>query len=211
MGQEIWAIIPVKPLLMSKSRLAQVLSVAARAELMCGFLTRMLAELQQVSELAQILLVSSDPTVAAIARRFGVLLLAEERPWGLNTAVTQAAHLAAAHGAAGILILPADLPFLTAGDVRQLLAQRTGDVPMLVICSDDRGSGTNALFLSPPDTFTFQYGPGSFQKHLHEGDRWGMACQAVQCPGLQFDLDTENDWQIYQQARLKVSGIAEFH
>lgn len=211
MGQDIWAIIPVKPLLMSKSRLAQVLSAEARAELMREFLTRMLAELQQVSELAQILLVSSDPTVAAVTRRFGVLLLAEERPLGLNTAVTQASHQAAAHGAAGVLILPADLPFLTAVDVRHLLAQRTGDAPMLVICSDNRGSGTNALFLSPPAPFTFQYGPGSFQKHLHEGGRRQMVCQVVQRPGMQFDLDTENDWQIYQQARLQVSGIAEFH
>ena len=211
MGQDIWAIIPVKPLLTSKSRLAQVLSAEARAELMREFLMRMLAELQQVFEWTHILLVSSDPAVAAIARRFGVLLLAEERPLGLNTAVTQASHQAAAHGAAGVLILPADLPFLTAVDVRHLLAQRTGDGPMLVICSDDRGSGTNALFLSPPDAFTFQYGPGSFQKHLREGRRRRMACQIVQRPGLQFDLDTEIDWQIYQQARLQVSGIAEFH
>lgn len=120
MGQDIWAIIPVKPLLMSKSRLAQVLSAEARAELMREFLTRMLAELQQVSELAQILLVSSDPAVAAVARRFGVLLLAEERPLGLNTAVTQATHQAVAHGAAGVLILPADLPFLTALDVQKM-------------------------------------------------------------------------------------------
>jgi 2-phospho-L-lactate guanylyltransferase len=201
----VWAIIPVKPLLTSKNRLAHILSPAARAQLIGDFLARMLAELQQVDGLAQILLVSSDPAVEALARRFGVLLLVEERPLGLNTAVTQAAQLAAARGADAVLILPADLPFLQAADVDCLLDQLT-DAPTLVICSDGRADGTNALLLSPPDAFTFQYGPDSLQKHLRQAEARKMVSKVVQRPGLQFDLDTENDWQIYQNARYGVSG-----
>jgi len=45
-GSGIWAIIPVKPLLTSKNRLAHLLSPPARAELIGDFLVRMLAELQ---------------------------------------------------------------------------------------------------------------------------------------------------------------------
>ena len=206
-GPGIWAVIPVKPLLASKNRLAHLLSPPARAELMGDFLARMLAELQQVAGLAQILLVSSDPAVAEMARRFGVRLLVEERPLGLNTAVTQAVHLAAAQGAAGVLVLPADLPFLRAADVQQLIDQ-AATPPSLVICSDGREEGTNALLLSPPGDFTFHYGPNSLQKHLHEAKARKLACVVVQSPGLQFDLDTENDWQVYQRVRHQLSGAA---
>ena len=201
----VWAIIPVKPLLTSKNRLAHVLSPTARAQLIGAFLARMLAELQQVAGLAQILLVSSDPTVAEIARQFGVRLLVEERPLGLNTAVSRAARLAAAQGADSVLVLPADLPFLQAADVDCLLTQLTA-VPTMVICSDGRADGTNALLLSPPRDFTFQYGPGSLQNHLREAESRKMVHKIVRCPGLQFDLDTENDWQVYQHARYGVSG-----
>lgn len=206
-GPVIWAIIPVKPLLTSKNRLAHLLSPAARAELIGEFLARMLAELQQVAGLAEVLLVSSDPAVEAIARRFGVRLLVEERPLGLNTAVTQAAHMAAVHGATGILILPADLPFLRAADVQEFIEQLTAP-PMLVICSDGREDGTNALLLSPPGGFPFHYGPGSFQKHMCEARSRQWACVTVQSPGLQFDLDTEKDWQVYQRARHQLSGVS---
>ncbi len=206
-GQGIWAIIPVKPLLTSKNRLAHLLSPAARAALIGDFLARMLAELRQVAGLAEILLVSSDPAVAALARQFGARLLLEERPLGLNTAVAQAANLAAAQGAAGILVLPADLPFLCAADVQGLLDRVTVE-PMLVISSDGRDDGTNALLLNPPGDFTFQYGPGSYRKHLHEAAARSMACVVVQTPGLQFDLDTEKDWQVYHQRRFPCLKIA---
>lgn len=206
LGPVIWAIIPVKPLLASKNRLAHLLSPAERAELIGHFLARMLVELRQVAGLAEILLVSSDPAVEAIARRFGVRLLVEERPLGLNTAVTRAANVAAAHGATGILILPADLPFLRAADVQAFIAQLI-DQPMLVICSDGREDGTNALLLSPPGEFTFHYGPGSFQNHVGEARSRKWACVAVQSPGLQFDLDTEKDWQVYQRAQYQLTGV----
>ncbi|MCB8987357.1 MAG: 2-phospho-L-lactate guanylyltransferase [Ardenticatenaceae bacterium] len=206
----IWAVVPVKPLLTSKNRLAHLLSPEARAAMIGDFLARMLGELQQVEALAEILLVSSDPAVEAMVRRFGVRLLAEERPLGLNTAVTQAARLAAAHGAAGILILPADLPFLQAVDVQQMIAHLTPE-PGVVICSDGREDGTNALLLSPPEEFTFQYGPGSFHKHCQEAAARKRVCKIVDFPGLQFDLDTENDWQVYQRARYQLSGAACNH
>ena len=205
-GPVIWAIIPVKPLLTSKNRLAHLLSPAARAALIGDFLARMLAELRQVAGLAEILLVSSDPAVETMARRFGVRLLVEERPLGLNTAVTQAANVAADHGATGILILPADLPFLRAADVQAFIEQLTHR-PMLVICSDGREDGTNALLLSPLGEFTFHYGPGSFQKHVCEARSRKWTCVAVQSPGLQFDLDTEKDWQVYQRAQYQLSGV----
>lgn len=200
----VWAIIPVKPPAESKSRLAHLLSAAARADLICGFLQNTLGELQQVAGITQILVVSSDPQVWAIARRNGVVILEEERPFTLNSAVTQATGYAAAHTADAALILPADLPFLQASDVQRLLDRLVTNPPGLVIAGDERAEGTNALLIAPPTGFVFHYGPGSFQKHLQEARHGHRASHIVHSPGLQFDLDTETDWQFYQRARSQI-------
>lgn len=196
----IWTIIPVKPPLQSKRRLAHLLSAEERADLIGGFLRGMLAELRQVEELSHLLIVSRDPAVGAVARRHDVVLLEEKRPFGLNSAVTQAAAWAGARGASGVLILPVDLPFLNATDIRHML-HALPPVPALVLAADSRSQGTNGLLVTPPDQFTFHYGPNSLQKHLQEAEKREMVSRVLHCPGLQFDLDTEADWQIYQRAR----------
>jgi 2-phospho-L-lactate/phosphoenolpyruvate guanylyltransferase len=197
----IWAIIPVKPPLQSKRRLAHLLSPEERAGLIGSFLRRMLVELRQVEELSHLLIVSRDPAVEAVARQHDVVLLEEQRPFGLNSAVTQAAAWVGAQGADGVLILPVDLPFLRAADIRQLFAALP-PAPALVLAADSHSQGTNGLLVTPPDGFTFHYGPNSLHKHLQEAKERKMVSRVFHCPGLQFDLDTETDWQIYQHARL---------
>ena len=77
------------------------------------------------------------------------------------------------------------------------LSRRRG----LAICSDSERNGTNALFVCPPTGFNFQYGPGSFQRHLDEATRLGLAHCIVDVPGIKFDLDTEEDYQAYLARR----------
>ena len=67
----------------------------------------------------------------------------------------------------------------------------------MAICSDREGDGTNALLVCPPTGFTFQYGPGSYQRHLAEAERLGIAQCIVDTPGIRFDLDTEQDYESY--------------
>jgi 2-phospho-L-lactate guanylyltransferase (CobY/MobA/RfbA family) len=54
--------------------------------------------------------------------------------------------------------------------------------------------------MPPTAAFQFQYGPFSFQKHSLEAKRLNIACREFTAPGICFDLDTEADWQTYQQA-----------
>lgn len=198
----VWAIVPVKPLHESKRRLAHILSAAERADLIHRFLTHTLTVLNQSGVIDRILVVSSDERVLATARMHGAALLVETAVRGLNPAVTHAAQFAADSGAAAVLILPADLPFIEREDVAIMVEERgngRGATPRLVICSDDKGKGSNALLLSPPMPFTFQYGAGSFKKHLQEARQRGYTVQIIQNRlNLMFDLDTEEDWQKYQ-------------
>ena len=208
---QIWAIVPVKPLHRGKSRLAHLLSPQERAELIGRFLARTLTMLQRVPTVAQVVVVSSDERVLNLARRQGAYTLAEKRPFGLNVAVTNAAAFAVGRGAEGVLVLPADLPFAREQDVAMMVG--TAVVPtgpyndafwqeergIMTICSDEKRQGTNALLLTPPLPFTFQYGSGSFQRHLQEAQRRGLSHHIVAAQSLQFDLDTEEDWRTYKQ------------
>lgn len=192
-----WVIIPVKPLHESKRRLAHILSADERAALIQRFLAHTLAVLQQAEVIDRVLVISSDEWALATARNHGAAVLVETAVHGLNPAVTQAVQFAADEGATAVLILPADLPFIQTEDVAIMVTTGSSS-PGAVICPDDKNSGTNALFISPPNGFTFHYGVNSFQRHLQEAHRHGLAPTIVHAPGLEFDLDTEKDWHHYQ-------------
>ena len=196
----IWAIIPVKPLAQSKTRLAHLLTAHERADLMRCFLQNALLTLNCVAAIDHILVISSDDEVLDLAQRQGAVTIAEKEARGLNTAVSRASHYAQQNQATSLLILPADLPFMQTADIEQMLQTvKYKQSPIMAICTDDKQDGTNALLLSPPSHFRFHYGPNSFHQHLQEATRHGYTTHIVTTSGLQFDLDTEADWQVYQE------------
>jgi 2-phospho-L-lactate/phosphoenolpyruvate guanylyltransferase len=207
----VWAIIPVKPLRDSKSRLAHILSPDERGELTASMLRRTLSVLRDVEEVARTLVVSRDTVALKIARAQGAQTYGEGEKQGLNLALTRAAHVAAAHQANGIIILPADLPLVSAEDIQMMFdgaasveggqGRSNGfQYPLraAAICPDQHNEGTNALLLRPPTGFTFQYGPDSLALHLAEAARLGIPRRIVHAPGLKFDLDNDEDWRTYQ-------------
>lgn len=214
----IWAIVPVKPLRDGKSRLAHILSADERAKLTTDILQRTLAVLDEVPAIYRTLVISRDPAVLKLARGKGAFTFGEGERLGLNVALSRACHIAAAQQATGVLILPADLPLISRGDVETIISSTVGSTAvrrptvrngattpstprMIAICPDRLDQGTNALYISPPLGFNFQYGPHSFKHHLDEAERLGLQARVVHTPGLKFDLDTEEDWQTYQVLR----------
>lgn len=205
----IWAIVPVKPLRDSKSRLSHILSSEERAELTKKILGQTLEVLADVKSIFRTMVVSRDPSVLKIARQHGALTFSESDKQDLNMALTRATHIAVAQQANSILVLPSDLPFLTPEDVEMMIGSleydsRNGNgngyhiqKRAITICSDHVGEGTNALLLSPPIGFVYRYGDDSFQQHLDEAERLGMKRRIVNTPGITFDLDTEHDWETY--------------
>ena len=199
---KIWAIIPVKSLQKTKSRLANVLSPSQRATLTQQLLRRTLHTLQQVPALEQLVVVSRDETVAGEATAHHARVVVEKDGDGLNEAVSLGKAYAASKGAQAVLVLPSDLPFIEATDIEMMLAVgKTAVFPTntLIICSDQHQQGTNALYLPASLNFAFKYGRYSYQQHLAEANRHQLHIHTISIPGLQFDLDTEQDWQQYQQ------------
>lgn len=215
----LWAIIPVKPLRYSKSRLSHILSMDERAQLTSNILERTISAVDQVPVISKTMVISRDTAALKVARKFGVSTYRETERQDLNTALTRAAHIAAAQKVEGVLILPADLPLITSADIEELieaagLANPNGSngyhfpKRVMVICTDRNQDGTNALLVSPPTGFTFQYGPNSFERHLDEAEKLGMTIRSVTVPTIQFDLDTEEDWQVYQQSKAETPPLS---
>jgi 2-phospho-L-lactate guanylyltransferase len=188
----IWAIVPVKPLRRGKSRLAESLSDEQRTDLNRRLLEHTITTLTGLEEISQTLVVSRDPLALAIAREHGARTLQEDGAPHLNTALSRATAVAIAHGAHGVLILPADLPLLDIKDLRALLQHRR-PTPSVVIAPDRRKDGTNALLISPPGAIDYEFGPGSFDRHCTQAAKTSARLEVVSLPSLALDLDLPED------------------
>lgn len=202
---DLWAIIPVKSLSESKKRLAHLLSAEQRADLVRGLMRHVLTVVQQAPAITRTAVISSDPRVWVVGEALGVTIIQEEAPPDLNTAVARAFEIARHHEAAGVLILPVDLPYVTVEDISLMIATGLGPPSdgargVMAVAPDKAGEGTNALFLCPAQEFEFHFGPQSLQCHIHEALAREIAIRLVYTPGLQFDLDTAEDLLVFQGA-----------
>lgn len=196
----VWAIVPVKPFLRSKSRLAGVLSAEERADLSRAFLEHTLDLLAQTPAIAQVLVISRDPAALALARARQARTVTESGAPGLNPALRRATRAAIVERAAGVLILPADLPLLAVSDVMQLVEPGEPG-PLVAIAPDRHGLGTNALFVRPPGLIDYAFGPGSFARHTARADRAGARLRILHLPGAALDVDVPEDWRMLEAAR----------
>ena len=196
----VFAVVPVKDLQGTKSRLAPILDPGARAGLtlyMMGRVVRVIAE----AGVEDVCVVSPDRMVLEEAKRRGATPLVQESR-GLNPALEEGRRRALGLAASTLLVLPADLPLLDAGDVRAVL-QEMGEGHSAVISPDGMRSGTNALLIQPPDVLPFAFGADSFEAHLGAARRLGLDVRVCERPHLTFDLDTAGDL-----ARLRETGAA---
>src|SRR5512136_513969 len=112
----LWAIVPVKPLRIGKSRLAGVLTQDERADLNRRLLDHTLGTLTAIPEIEQVLVISRDPAALALAREHGARTVQEDGSPHLNLALTRATLLVKNYNLRGVLVVPADLPLLTRED-----------------------------------------------------------------------------------------------
>ncbi len=194
----LWAIVPVKPLRRGKSRLAGVLSEDERALLNFTMLSTTLRTLREVEEIEQILVVSRDPAALSLAREFNARTVQEDGQPELNTALQRATVVAQMYAAQEILILPADLPLLSVGDIHRIL-QHAKHPPVVVISPDRRNDGTNALYMNPAGIIEYRYGPGSFQHHVEQARMKGVRVEICQLSTLSLDLDLPEDLDLLKQ------------
>lgn len=194
----LWAIVPVKPLRRGKSRLAGALTEEERATLNQELLERTLKTLTGLKELDKVLVVSRDSHALTIARNHGAKTVQEDGQPHLNTALTRASVIAQVHATQGVLVLPVDLPLLTADDVLALI-DRAAKPPVVVIAPDRHHKGTNALLMVPAGQIEYDFGEGSFQRHCERAIASKARLEVVELPSLGLDLDDPEDLELIRR------------
>ena len=189
----IWAIVPVKYLAHTKTRLSSVLSYKRRAEVTLMLLNRQLQLLDQCQAIDNVLVVSRDSRVQALVSSWDCDLFKESEPPDLNVALHESYHMVG-DAADYCLILPSDLPLFSAESLDQLLTT----LPTAAICPDKAHNGTNALLLPTQTNFQFRFGIDSYRKHCKSFDQVSVSYHTLHLPEIEFDLDTPSDWWTWQ-------------
>lgn len=193
----LWAIVPVKALDESKSRLQGVLTPSQRAELSREMLLHTLQVLAEIPEVQQTLVVSADPKVLALAKGQNAAALVERGTPALNKALNQATTIVREAEVKAVLVLPADLPLIRAADVKALI-DHAQDPPVVAVSPDRRSRGTNALLVTPLATIEYAFGPNSFDRHVRRAEASGARIEIVELPALGLDVDVPEDLEIYR-------------
>lgn len=193
----LWAIIPVKPLKHAKSRLTPVLSPDQRFELVQAMFRHVLSVTTTIQPVTGVLVISRDTKALAIAREMGAKTLQEGAMSNLNPALLRATMVVESWRADSVLVLPADLPFITAEDLRAMIHLATDR--SVVIATDRNRDGTNALLIRPPGAIAYDYGGGSYERHLRMARAAGLQVTEFQSERLSLDIDVPADLREYQE------------
>jgi 2-phospho-L-lactate guanylyltransferase len=189
----------------AKTRLGADLDPEEREALVTELLRRTLRATRDARQIAGTVVVTMDGDAAEIARRHGAVGLVERAP-GLNGAIEAARSVAQARAATAVLVLPADLPAVSAEALDTLVeevAGRHGVEPsgggssssssgIVALVPDRHGEGTNALLISPPAVIAPAFGAASHARHAAAARASGARLIELDGP-LSLDVDTPAD------------------
>jgi 2-phospho-L-lactate guanylyltransferase len=194
----IVVIVPVGRLEGAKSRLGAMLDAEERRDLAERLARRTIEAAVATPGVAETLVVTPDDEVRRMATDAGARPI-RQRGDGLNEALRTARSEALAGGATAVIVVPIDLPALSAPaleTVVRAVAEPGG--PRVVLVPDRHDRGTNVLAISPPDAIDLQFGGESRAAHAAAAREAGADLVVLNGP-LRIDLDTPDDLLIAEQ------------
>ncbi len=202
------AVLPVKRFAAAKQRLAEDFSAGTRRAIVEAMITDVLIGLRRARQIDQVLVVTGDPAVEALAHGYDAHTVHDPEDTGHSHAAEVGVREAIARGARRVLLVPGDCPAIDPKEVDALVdwAARTG--PAVVVVPDRHGTGTNALLLTPPDVIGPSFGPGSRRRHVAAAEAAGARLEVDEVPSLVLDVDTAADLEALRIALGGVHGNA---
>ena len=183
----ITALVPVKNLDDAKSRLANVLSANERRMLADFMLSDVIEVILKISNIERVFLVGDKQ----LPRKPGTFIIQEEFNNGYNEAISFALEDERVASSDAILILPSDIPLITAEEIKNFIANVPKDG--VRIAPDRDQEGTNALLLAPPTQIKTQIGKLSYSKHLELAEKCCSNVKVIDSDGIAFDIDPPED------------------
>jgi 2-phospho-L-lactate guanylyltransferase len=185
----IAAVVPVKALPSSKSRLRRDFDTPFVERLAAAMLRDVLGALVRVPALGRIVVATPDADVAAVARNAGAESLVRDDP-GLNPAVEAAAAEATDGPGDGVLVVLGDVAGARSEEIAQLVEALDGPG---VALAPSRDGGSSALLRVPRDVIPAGFGPESAKVHRERAKRAGVRFLEVALPSLAIDIDQRED------------------
>jgi 2-phospho-L-lactate guanylyltransferase len=188
----MWVIVPCKKLELAKQRLAPILSAAERRLLSVSMLSDTLAIATTTAGVEGVMVVSSDPFVADIAKSYGARCFSKHSDTNLSFALTVARSFIQAEAMNGIITIPIDLPRLSSADISNVLAS-VGDQPSVALAPAAKDNGTNLIAMSPASVIPYLYGNNSFHHHVQAAQTRQIKTTVIRSRGLSLDIDRPDD------------------
>ena len=185
-------LIPVKDLNGAKQRLASVLTREQRTELARAMLKDVCHALAEVSSAPPVALVTGDAYASRLARQCGFEIIHDDANLGETEAIEMATAEAEKRGAEFTLVIPADVPLVTAREISAILQAAPEQGSVLVPAAD--GRGTNAVLRAPCSLFPCRFGNDSFLPHRAAARATGKPLVVLEdLPGIGLDVDRPDD------------------
>lgn len=184
------ALIPVKNLEDSKSRLLSRLPDATRKRLTLAMLEDLIEALLATPSIERIAVTTPDETVAGHAREAGAEVLLRLEP-GLNAALEDGRARLCPDGG-DLLFVLGDVAGALAADFRRLLDAAKGARPGVWLAPSADG-GTSALLHHPAGLIPCCFGPDSAKRHREAAEAAGVPFHELALPSLAIDLDQPED------------------
>lgn len=197
------AIVPMKSLLDAKSRLSSVLSPEERAALALDMLHHVLDVIAESSEISDAAVISPDADSLGLPS--GITHLPQIRA-GLNNVLEQGKQWAIEIGADRLLVVFADLPFLSAQDITEMVNLAGAANNTVVLAPDRHKVGTNAMLVQPVSLARFAFGTHSYRIHLGTYAKAGARVMTYMSPGTSLDMDTPFDLSFLERAAIPQAG-----
>jgi 2-phospho-L-lactate guanylyltransferase len=189
------AVVPVKALVASKSRLLGKLGPAQREALCLAMMSDVVAALVAVPSLHRVVVATPDEEVARAARSLGAEAF-QGPDDGLNPAIESAAERLSRQGERAVLTVLGDVAAAESGDFERLIVETlaaAGDEGMAVGLAASSDGGTAALCRAPANAIAARFGPQSATRHREEAARGAVKLVELDLPSLRIDLDEAED------------------
>jgi 2-phospho-L-lactate guanylyltransferase len=184
-------LVPIKDLRGAKQRLMPILSPEERVQLARAMAEDVFDALVPFASDPGVAVVSGDMWASqqAKARKFTIIL--DDVQMGESAAIEMATSFCLNNGTDYSVVFPADIPLISADEIREVLAAIPPRGCVVVPAGD--GRGTNGILRRPADLIPLRFGNDSLLPHLAAARATGHPLEIRNLPGIALDVDRPED------------------
>jgi 2-phospho-L-lactate guanylyltransferase len=187
-------VVPVKNLLLAKSRLSTLLGPKERIGLVEAMLRDVLSALSRARLVETTSVITPDRTLGRLFESPNIHILNDPPGASLNEAIDAVTHRSSkTKPGTALLVIPVDVPLVKSSTIDSMISESQNHNGPCVVAVESRDQGTNALLRRPPDSIKTRFGPGSFGVHMAEAARNGVEFVRFRSADLELDIDTSYD------------------